>query len=104
MAAWTAESLPILSTLASEYAVFDAWHSSIPGMVTFLIPFLFSFWKKFWSKASPPTDKLGPTEVNRAYLHSSTSDGCADGTAEWLTLGFPQKTLFQQFDDVCLTL
>jgi len=72
MAAFTSETLPILSTLAEEFAVFDHWYASIPG----------------------------PTEVNRAYLHSATSDGCADGTDEVLALGFPQKTLFQQFDEV----
>jgi len=52
--------------------VFDHWHASIPG----------------------------PTEVNRAFLYSATSNGYATNNYEELALGFPQKTIFEQFDDV----
>jgi hypothetical protein len=31
MSAFNSKSLPVLSTLATEFAVFDHWHSSIPG-------------------------------------------------------------------------
>jgi len=72
MSMFNDKTLPVLSTLAEEFGVFDHWHASIPG----------------------------PTEVNRAYLYSATSNGYATNNLEELSLGFPQKTVFQQFDDV----
>ena len=64
-------SLPILSTLAREFAVFDHWHASVPG----------------------------PTEVNRAYLHSATSHGMGTNDDETLALGLPQKPIFESLEE-----
>jgi phospholipase C len=44
------EQVPVLSTLARQYAVFNYWHSSIPG----------------------------PTWPNRFFVHASTSGGLSD--------------------------
>lgn len=50
MSSFSEKSLPILHTLAREFAVCDAWHSSLPG----------------------------PTLPNRQFLHAATSGGMAD--------------------------
>jgi len=67
MSCFNHTSLPILSTLAMEYTLFDHWHSSLPG----------------------------PTEPNRAFLQSCSSNGVTDNDPETLTLGFPQRTIYQ---------
>jgi hypothetical protein len=40
--------------------------------------------------------------VNRAYLLSCTSNGYADNDHEELALGFPQKTLMEQLEEVSI--
>lgn len=74
MQSFNENTLPVLTTLANEFAVFDHWHASIPG----------------------------PTEVNRAYLLSATSHGYGANDHEELALGFPQKTVQQQLEEVYL--
>eukprot|EP01123_Difflugia_compressa_P012662 TRINITY_DN5515_c0_g1_i1.p1 TRINITY_DN5515_c0_g1~~TRINITY_DN5515_c0_g1_i1.p1 ORF type:complete len:491 (-),score=88.80 TRINITY_DN5515_c0_g1_i1:21-1493(-) len=71
MSAFNDSSLPVLSTLAMEYALFDKWYSSVPG----------------------------PTEVNRAYLHSTTSHGLGYNDPVVLAEGLPQKTIYTSMMD-----
>jgi len=65
MSCFNSSSLPVLTSLALEYAVFDKWYSSLPG----------------------------PTEPNRAFLHSCSSAGYVDNNEFELAEGFPQRTL-----------
>ena len=64
------EHVPVLSQLADEFALFNAWHASIPG----------------------------PTMVNRAFLDSATSYGKTDNDLLQIILGYPQKTIFEDLD------
>ena len=64
MSAFNDSSLPVLSTLAKEYALFDHWHSSCPC----------------------------PTNPNREFLMSATSHGYVIN--DFPTGGFPQETHF----------
>lgn len=63
--------VPVITTLANEYAVIDHWYSAIPG----------------------------PTEVNRAYQLSATSHGYTKNMEIVDHLGMPQKTIFESMDD-----
>jgi phospholipase C len=55
MKCYSAEKIPILSTLATQYAICDAWFSSVPG----------------------------PTLPNRSYAHAATSMGRLDMNPVW---------------------
>ncbi len=68
MSAYTAPKLPVLSTLAQEFAVFDHWHASCPC----------------------------GTHPNREYLMSGTSRGMV--TNDFPAAGFPQQTHFAYLD------
>ncbi|KAJ3177529.1 hypothetical protein HK101_010215 [Irineochytrium annulatum] len=63
--------LPITTTLASEYAVFDHWYAGVPG----------------------------PTFPNRAFIMSATSNGMYFNSASDILSGFPQKSIFGALDD-----
>ncbi|KAJ3102991.1 hypothetical protein HDU97_010429 [Phlyctochytrium planicorne] len=70
MDGYNPKDIPITATLASEYAVFDRWFSSLPG----------------------------PTFPNRLFLYSATSNG-EIGNDKFQTLkGFPQKSIFGALD------
>ena len=69
MQCWNPSKLPILSTLASNFAVFDQWFASVPG----------------------------PTFGNRMYFHSGTSNGACSNYVP--TGGWTQKTLYQLLDE-----
>jgi len=71
MESFPPETVPALSTLAMEFALFDRWYCSVPG----------------------------PTEVNRVYLLSATSDGYANNAIPRTILGWPQRTIFENLDD-----
>ena len=60
-------TVPTLSTLALEYAVFDSWFSSVPG----------------------------PTFVNRAYAWCATSNGYGSNSVEEDVVGFTQRSIFR---------
>jgi phospholipase C len=75
MACFNHTALPVMSTLAQEFALFDEYHASVPG----------------------------PTEVNRLYLHSATSHGDAYNDDAHLAIGYPQKTIFQKLTENGLT-
>eukprot|EP01100_Stratorugosa_tubuloviscum_P010139 TRINITY_DN4313_c6_g1_i1.p1 TRINITY_DN4313_c6_g1~~TRINITY_DN4313_c6_g1_i1.p1 ORF type:complete len:495 (-),score=268.41 TRINITY_DN4313_c6_g1_i1:93-1577(-) len=67
MQCFNQQTLPSLSSLATNYAVFDHYYASIPG----------------------------PTQPNRAYLHSATSHGLANNDDKTLALGLPQKSIYE---------
>jgi phospholipase C len=56
MKCFSPDRLPVLATLAQQYAVCDQWHSSIPG----------------------------PTSPNRAFAHAASSNKSVDSDLDWL--------------------
>lgn len=71
MDCWTPEHVPIITSLASNFALFDQYHASVPG----------------------------PTDVNRLYVHSATSNGEGTNSIPSLLLGYPQKSLYALVDE-----
>jgi len=71
MDAWPPEHVPVISSLARNFALFDSYHASVPG----------------------------PTDINRLYLHSATSHGEGHNNIVDLILGYPQKNLYQLLDE-----
>jgi phospholipase C len=65
---YTPADIPIITTLAKEFAVSDRWFSSV----------------------------VGPTQPNRAYIHSATSHGEVTNHFGKMTGGYPQKTIYQK--------
>ena len=76
MQCFTPEHLPIMTTLAQEFGVFDGWHASVPG----------------------------PTMVNRAHAFSATSNGMGTNDVETIFRGLPQKSMFRQALDMGLDI
>jgi phospholipase C len=82
MDCYTATQLPVLTTLAREFAVCDAWFSSLPG----------------------------PTFPNRFFVHAASSGGLDDSPAGWeigintLLDGFRfnNGTIFEALDAKCI--
>jgi len=65
--------LPALTTFAREFAIFNTWHSSLPG----------------------------PTWPNRFFIHAATSGGLTDSpsTAQIVEgFSFPKGTIYQRLD------
>lgn len=60
------QSVPVYAALVKEFAVFDRWFSSIPG----------------------------PTQPNRLFVYSATSQGSTSHVKRQLAIGYPQKTIF----------
>jgi len=75
MGCFPPEALPVTSSLAQEFAVFDRWFSSVAG----------------------------PTQPNRFFLHSGTSDGMATNNKPRLALGMPLRSLYQSVQEAGLT-
>src|SRR6185503_19433607 len=93
MGGFSPEQLPVLSTLAKEFAVFDAWFSAVPSQ----------------------------TYCNRSFFHASTSHGFVTnkqggGYDKWLDApkdptifnrleeaGIPWKIYFDEIQFVSLT-
>lgn len=65
------KTLPVLSTLANEFALFDMWFSSVAG----------------------------PTQPNRMYLHSCTSAGLGHNDKIKMVQGLPQKSIYQNIQE-----
>ncbi|XP_074580998.1 non-specific phospholipase C6-like [Curcuma longa] len=63
--------VPVYATLASEFAVFDRWFSSLPG----------------------------PTQPNRLFVYSATSHGATSHNKKHLIRGYPQRTIFDSIRD-----
>jgi phospholipase C len=67
------EKLPVLAALATEFAVFNYWHSSLPG----------------------------PTWPNRFFVHAATSGGLSDSPKDPDILAgytFPAGTIYQRLE------
>lgn len=71
MEGFASAHVPVLSTLANEFAIFDGWFAGVPG----------------------------PTEVNRAFAQSASSDGMGTNDIWREAFGLPQKTVYEQLDD-----
>jgi phospholipase C len=68
------DQLPVLSTLATEFAVFNFWYSSLPG----------------------------PTWPNRFFIHAATSGGLVDSPTTGQILAgfsFKNKTIYERLED-----
>jgi phospholipase C len=74
MKCFSPENVPALTTLASEFALFDSYFSSVPG----------------------------PTEPNRAFAISATSNGMSFNDVPVMIKGMPQKTIFRQVEEMGL--
>ncbi|MFH8249744.1 alkaline phosphatase family protein [Microbacterium sp. B2969] len=79
MGGFSPEQLPVLSTLAREFAVFDAWHAGVPSQ----------------------------TYCNRSFFHASTSHGFVTneggpGYSKWLDAS-PASTIFNRLEDAGLS-
>lgn len=70
LSGFNTSSLGALSTLALEFAVCDKYHASVPG----------------------------PTEVNRMYVHTATSDGAGSNDDDHLILGYDQTTIYDNLN------
>ena len=70
---FTPDKLPVLTTLATEFAVFNRWFSSIPG----------------------------PTLCNRAFAHYGTSFGHVDMSVFYVNAQF--KSIYQRLEAACKT-
>jgi phospholipase C len=73
MECFQSDQLPILTTLASEFALFNFWYSSLPG----------------------------PTWPNRFFIHAATSGGLSDSptTAQILEgFSFENETIYDRLD------
>jgi len=68
---WSPENIPIIGTLAKEFALFDRYHASHPG----------------------------PTDPNRMFMHSGTARGVSE-THECVSQDCaPQKTIFRLLEE-----
>jgi phospholipase C len=81
MGAYTPAMLPVLSTLARNFAVYDHWHAAVPSQ----------------------------TFANRSFFHASTSNGFvinkgADGFGKWVDPALnPAATIFNRLQDAGLS-
>jgi phospholipase C len=76
LGAFTPDMLPVLSSLARNFAVFDGWHCGVPG----------------------------PTFCNRSFFHASTSHGYVTnhdngGTEKWHRKSAAAPTIFNRLDE-----
>ena len=69
MRGFTPDRIPIMATLANEFALFDRWFCSVPG----------------------------PTNPNRRFLHAATADGSLDD-ADYNPQGFTARTIFDELN------
>ena len=67
----TEEAVPVLSTLAKEYAVFDAWFASVPSQ----------------------------TLCNRSFMHTATSEGYVLNSPFYHWLWHDTPTIFNRIED-----
>ncbi|XP_058759937.1 non-specific phospholipase C1-like [Vicia villosa] len=71
MSGFKPELLPVYTSLANEFTVFDKWFASVPAS----------------------------TQPNRFYVHSATSHGAMSNVRKNLIHGFPQRTIFDSLND-----
>ncbi|KAF7727430.1 hypothetical protein EC973_007499 [Apophysomyces ossiformis] len=88
-------TMPVLYTLAQEFAISDRWFSSVPGN-------LHIYQKQNGSSNSDwvtyKTLVLGSTYPNRNFLHAATSGGVV--TNDFPSLGYPLTTTFEMLDRI----
>ena len=65
------DQIPVFSTLAENYVLFDRWFAAVPG----------------------------PTNPNRAYITSGTSHGHGSNDNSFGVYGLPQKSIFEQLSE-----
>lgn len=66
MECFSSQTVPAISTLATSFGLCDRYHASIPG----------------------------PTQPNRMYVFSATSDGAANNNDAHIAIGYNQETIF----------
>lgn len=77
MGSFTPEMLPVFSTLARDFAVYDNWHCAVPSQ----------------------------TFCNRSFFHASTShgyvtnEGGPEGIGKWFNQSNDEPTIFQRLDE-----
>eukprot|EP00490_Sorites_sp_Unknown_P022535 CAMPEP_0114658212 /NCGR_PEP_ID=MMETSP0191-20121206/15307_1 /TAXON_ID=126664 /ORGANISM="Sorites sp." /LENGTH=367 /DNA_ID=CAMNT_0001879579 /DNA_START=1216 /DNA_END=2316 /DNA_ORIENTATION=- len=71
MKSFTPERVPIITTLADEFAMFNSWFCDVPG----------------------------PTEPNRMYAWAATSHGLGTDNADELAKGFAVDNIFKALDE-----
>jgi phospholipase C len=71
MSGFPPDAVPVYTSLANNFAVFDRWFASVPTS----------------------------TQPNRLYVHSATSHGLSSNVRKDLINGFPQKTIFDSLDE-----
>merc|ERR1712137_1259692 len=71
MECFSSQTVPAISTLATSFALVDRWHASIPG----------------------------PTQPNRMFVFSATSDGAANNNDAHIAIGYPQRSIFDSLYD-----
>lgn len=68
---YTQDQIRVFGTMAENFVLFDRWFASVPG----------------------------PTNPNRAYITSGTSNGHGKNDEAFDIYGLPQKSLFQQLSE-----
>lgn len=71
----TPEHVPVFSTMAENFVLFDRWFAAVPG----------------------------PTNPNRAYLTSGASHGHGMNDDDFLNSTLPQRSIFQQLSELNIT-
>lgn len=72
---YTPDQIPVFSAMAENFVLFDRWFASVPG----------------------------PTNPNRAYLTSGTSNGHGKNDDAFGVYGLPQRSVFQQLSEANIT-
>ena len=75
MSAFRPEVVPVTTALATNFALFDRYFSSVPSS----------------------------TQPNRFFVHSATSHGLLGNDQATLAKGLPQRTIFEDVDDAGLS-
>lgn len=72
---YTPDHIPVFSTIAENFVLFDRWFASVPG----------------------------PTNPNRAYITSGTSHGHGMNDDAFTDYALPQKSIFELLSDNNIT-
>jgi phospholipase C len=72
---YTQDQVRVFATMAENFVLFDRWFCSVPG----------------------------PTNPNRAYVTSGTSNGHGRNDAAFLQFALPQKSIFQALSEKGIT-
>ncbi|KAG9298460.1 hypothetical protein G9A89_003683 [Geosiphon pyriformis] len=75
MNAFNPDDVPVIHTLAKNFALFDRWFASIPGS----------------------------TVPNRLFIHSATSNGVIETSYDAAFNGFDQRSLYDSFNEANIT-